>query len=289
MLRRTTKISIYESLGFDASWFLSFAAALNDPKLPPVLTTSYSLCEKEFSDPATRPILRLTESVLLRLAVIGTSVFVSSGDKGSSGCAQLGNGDELAVGYPASSAYVTAVGGTRLVLDKANRRVNEVAWNDSDFVGGNFVYRSDQAGGGGTSTLFKRPWWQTGNTGSKSRRTVPDISAHASGAPAWPIYFADFSNWHNWAGISGTSLSTPVVASGFALIAAKELTEGRPKLGLINPWLYSTQQRGLFDVIAGNNDLYQQGCCNAKKGYDRATGLGVPKFANLQKQLPNAR
>ena len=36
----------------------------------------------------------------------------------------------LGVAWPASSTFVTAVGGTRLVLNKANERVREVAWND---------------------------------------------------------------------------------------------------------------------------------------------------------------
>lgn len=35
------------------------------------------------------------------------------------------------------------------------------------------------------------------------------------------------------------------------------------------------------DVVDGNNDVYDLGCCYAKPGYDMASGLGSIRFDQL--------
>lgn len=286
MVRRTTKITTYERIMDPPTAFLALYAALNDPKLPSVLSTSYGQCEIGLNQPEDVPVVQLYESALMRLALVGTTVFVAAGDVGSSGCMRTSTDSQLAAVYPATSRYVTAVGGTRLVLDKANRRADEVVWNDSAFVGGNFANNpgsAQEAGSGGTSILFKRPWWQ--DASSAANRTVPDISVHGSGAPAWPIFETPGTSGDGLQNVWGSSSSAPLVAAAFALINAQERTEGQPNLGFINPWLYSIKKpyrNGFFDVVSGNNDLYNVGCCTARRGYDQASGIGVPKFAKLQ-------
>src|SRR6202030_2944033 len=116
----------------------------------------------------------------------------ASGDSGAAGCdplfaTQATKG--LAVGMPASMPYVTAVGGTEFnegsgtYWNATNNASNgsalfyipEVAWNDSSSVNG------IEAGGGGASTLFSKPIWQTGQgVPSDGARDIPDLSFSAS-------------------------------------------------------------------------------------------------------------
>lgn len=296
MLGRTSRINTYEAINSDVASFLPFFSALNDRRRPPVLSVSYGDCEVGLRNRENGSTTNLSEAVLMRLALTGTSVFVASGDTGSSGCVESDQGIQLATSYPATSPYVTAVGGTRLSLTPQNQRADEVVWNDSDFIGGNYSLvpgSSLTGGGGGVSRLFNRPWWQTVRD-RDGRRTVPDVTAHASGAPAWPVYFdtavpiGSGTVGPGWVPVFGTSSSTPLTAAAFAMMAAKERAHGRPTFGLLNPRLYSLRapySGAFYDVVSGNNDLYEQGCCQAKKGYDQASGIGVPAFAKLQKQI----
>jgi subtilase family serine protease len=70
------------------------------------------------------------------------------------------------VSYPASSQFVTAVGGTALNVDAMGNRVSEVLWT------------SGGSPGSGCSAYISRPAWQPeGACGNK--RTVADVSATA--------------------------------------------------------------------------------------------------------------
>jgi kumamolisin len=274
------RVPVYESLFPDNA--MAPVAALNSLAVPRVLTTSYGIaCEPELS-----PVLRkFNDAVFMRLGLVGTSVLAASGDSGSSGCVNQDSppGPQpkgLAVFYPASSPWVTSVGGTRIVLTTANTRADEVTWNDSPWIGSG-------SGGGGTSILYSRPWWQSAQVTGSIHRTVPDISAHASFLPG----FAEVGYQIPWAGtdfanpVSGTSASTPLTASGIALINEVLRRKGQPPLGLLNPWLYQLPHAATFDVTSGNNDLYGVGCCTAKPGYDQATGIGSPNFLRMLKSI----
>ena len=269
------RIPVFETSEIDATWFLSPAAALNSPNVPTVLTVSYGLCEAQINSYQNKT-NNLMDAIFMRLDLVGTSVLVASGDSGSSGCVNHDDGqgpEQLAVSYPSTSPWVTAVGGTRIVLTKSNKRSAEYAWNDKPW--GRII-----AGGGGSSIFYRRPWWQSRKIAGNQRRAVPDISAHGSTAPGYPLvgagqpqYFAE--------PYGGTSTSTPLTATGIALINLKLAANGRPPLGFLNPWLYQLPRSATFDVIHGNNDLYNQGCCAAHSGYDKATGIGSPNFAKM--------
>ncbi len=116
--------------GTPGLWFLGAAKLLALQQRPDSFSISYGYCESQILGPRaprdSRQGARLLNSLLVRLGLAGVGVFASAGDFGSS-C----NGERrLGVTWPASSPFVTAVGGTRLVLNKANQRVREVAWND---------------------------------------------------------------------------------------------------------------------------------------------------------------
>ena len=266
------RVPVFESIGLPSA-FLGPAAALTSGAPPTVLTISYVTCEAE----VRKPVRTLADAVYQRLGLIGTSVLAAAGDRGSSGCVNNDTGTgptTAAVGYPASSPWVTGVGGTRMVLNASNTRTHEYAWNDSP-------WGYEVAGGGGVSALYPRPKWQPKSATHSNRRSVPDISAHASLFPGWYVFDQGV--------VGGSSAATPLSASGVALINQKLALKARPPLGLLNPLLYSLPSEATYDITEGNTDLYGAGCCRAKKGYDRATGIGSPNFGKWPSAIPPAR
>lgn len=278
-LRGHSRFPVYESGPIGFGQYLGYVAALNSKQRPAVLTASYGLCEATLL-PQMR---RLADSVFLRLGLTGTSVLAAAGDSGSSGCTDSDTGlgpRGKAVWYPASSPYVTGVGGTRVILNRNNSIRGEVVWNDKAFGGMG-------SGGGGNSTIFSRPWWQprSGTGGTTAKRAVPDLSAHAdSGWPGYAIFVGDLAG-QDVIPVGGTSAATPLIASAIALLNRQEQMAGRPSLGFLNPWLYQVPRKAIRDVRSGNNDLYGNGCCQARRGYDRASGLGSPYFQELQRVI----
>ncbi len=110
--------------------------------------------------------------------------------------------------YPASSPYVTAVGGTSLVQGGGARGWTETAWqySVSQAYGG-------QAGGSGCSSFEPKPSWQS-DTGCP-RRTVSDVSADADPSTGLSVYVSG-----SWNVFGGTSLAAPLIAGMYALAGA---------------------------------------------------------------------
>jgi tripeptidyl-peptidase-1 len=86
--------------------------------------------------------------------------------------------------------------------------------------------------------------------------------------------------------LSGTSGAAPVFASIITLANSIRTSQGKPKLGFLNPLLYSKSMEGSFhDITVGNNkccSTKQEFCCpvgwDATKGWDPVTGLGSLKI-----------
>jgi kumamolisin len=258
-------------------WFLGAADVLAAPARPDTFSISYGECERDMRGPGAQRNWRagaaLLDSLLVRLGLFGVGVFAAAGDFGST-C----NGRPFAgVTWPASSPYLTAVGGTRLVLDRANARVDEVVWNDLEWLS---TTDGGGAGGGGTSAVSPRPPFQRALTVPGPRRAVPDVSVHASLLPGWPVVIGG-----NWLEDAGTSASTPLVAGAFAALSANERATGRPPLGPVNGLLYAVQATApdtFFDVVSGANGYDPRvPALSANPGYDLASGLGVPHFDRL--------
>jgi subtilase family serine protease len=263
-------------------WFLGPAEVLAAPRLPDALSISYGECERDIRSRGAPRVARagaaILDAIVVRLGLAGVGTFASAGDFGST-C----NGQPFAgVAWPASSPYLTAVGGTRLVLDTANARVDEVVWNDLEWLSPD---NGGGAGGGGVSSVSARPAFQRGLNVPGVRRAVPDVSAHASMLPGWPVVLAG-----NWVEDAGTSASAPLVAGAFAVLSANERAAGRPPPGPVNGLLYELQGSApgaLFDVVSGNNGYDRRvRARSAAPGYDLASGLGVPRFDQLAAALP---
>jgi hypothetical protein len=180
-----------------------------DNNLAPVISMSYGNCEF-YSTYTDSPSLPTQDLLYKQAAGQGISFFAASGDDGPAIC-DINDSEEnvtsavlgLAVDYPASSWYVTGVGGTEFnegsgtYWSATNAPPNEgsaisyipeKSWNDFPQLG----YLD--GGGGGPSNCFNqtsdfgecvsgnaKPTWQTGpGVPADGVRDVPDVSLSAS-------------------------------------------------------------------------------------------------------------
>jgi subtilase family serine protease len=162
-------------------------------------------------------------------------ITASSGDSG------------YGVGWPASSPYVTAVGGTSLAHDGNARGWSETAWDGA---------------GSGCSAYEPKPGWQTDGC---AKRTVADVSAVADPNTGVAVY--DSYKVSGWLVFGGTSVSAPIIASVYALAGNG---------ASITPAYPYTHASALFDVSGGSNGSCGSYLCTALGGYDGPTGLGTP-------------
>ena len=87
-----------------------------------------------------------------------------------------------------------------------------------------------------------------------------------------------------FAGVAGTSASTPVVGGIIAKLNAVRLAANKKPLGFLNPFLYMHPE-AFNDVTKGKNTgaTFNQDGFTAIKGWDAATGLGTPNYSKLSK------
>ena len=306
-------VDVYESRPSAVEVLRSLTAPLSRSAITPdVISASLGSCEPATLGTIGDSGLRTVEASLALAAASGISVLASSGDAGSSACLDPGGRPlrGLAVSYPASSPWVTGVGGTNISLNPANQIVSQEVWNDAPLV--------VAAGGGGLSDLFRRPNYQNGTVGP-NRRAVPDVSMLADVAPGYEIYCTagdclSGGQSNPWTQVGGTSAAAPLLAGGLALIDQDLRIHRQQNIGLANPLLYKADHlpqgpTAISDVVANDNDLGQSitgkpfGCCTAGPGFDYASGLGsvnvgglaaiaqalAPKFVSIGVTVPRQR
>jgi subtilase family serine protease len=291
-----------------------------DNNLAGVLLVTYGACESSLGNNTVNSI----NNTLAQANAQGITVIAASGDDGAADCdegtastppsiAKQG----LAVDFPASSPYVTGIGGTEFnegsgtywqkamtadIISSAISYIPEIAWNDTSQNG----YLS--ASGGGASILFSKPLWQTGNgVPNDGARDVPDVALSASpdhdgylvcsgdgatGNPSMPDCTSGFRAANSDLDVvGGTSAAVP----GFAGIIALLNQQTNERQGNINTNLYalaSVSTDAFHDITQGSNMVpCQQGTPDcpvsgqmgylAGPGYDQVTGLGSIDAYNL--------
>ena len=281
-----------------------------DNSLAPILSTSYGQCEQDIS-----PAELSSENALFQQAATKNIVIVaSSGDGGAAACETGSVATKgLAVYFPASSPYVTGIGGTEFNLGSttsyfgssnsgnggsAVSYIPEITWNDGNLA----------ATGGGASTLFSKPTWQTG-TGvpNDGWRDVPDLAFAAEITHNGLIFCNNGSCTNGFLNSSstptvtgGTSAGPPTFAGVLALLVQKYGSRIPAPLNLNLYSLASISGNAFHDVTAGNNMVVCQGgstSCptttttatgeigyNAGVGYDQTTGLGSIDSYNFVEQ-----
>jgi kumamolisin len=247
----SAQIVVYFAPNTDAGFINAITTAVHDTThKPSVISISWGSAESTWTAQA----MTAMDSAFQAAASMGVSICVASGDNGSS---DGQTGDH--VDFPASSPHALGCGGTSLRAT-ASSIASEVAWNDADGGG---------ASGGGVSTFFPTPTWQTGkrathNNGTATaltKRGVPDVAGNADPDTGYNVRI-DGTNTV----IGGTSAVAPLWAG---LIARLNQNLGTP-VGFLNPALYGHAQ-ALRDITQGNNGDFE-----ASKGWDACTGLGSP-------------
>lgn len=246
--------------------FVEFLAALSrtpDKTVPKVFSISYA----DDEDQVEVGYARRVSVELQKAGARGLSMLVATGDGGVGGNTdQRCNGKPFIATFPASSPYITAVGGT---------------WNQHPEVG-------FQISSGGFSNVFARPQYQhkavhsflksaAGTLPSKHRynatgRAFPDVAAQ-SASFCIKVKGKDDQGY-------GTSAAAPVVAAVIALLNDERVAKGKSTLGFVNPLVYA--HLALFnDVTAGHNPGCGSSGFSALAGWDPVTGAGTPDFGKL--------
>ena len=230
-----------------------------DGHVADIVTNSYGYGGEALPNGYIKPAI----DTQIQAAAEGISLFYSSGDNADETGAVAGA--TPTPDFPASSPWVTAVGGTSLGVSAANARIFELGWQTtrSTFDGSvwsapTFLYGS----GGGTSRLFAQPAYQAGvvpnaiakTYGGQAMRAVPDVSAVGDPTTGMAVgqtqTFSDGTYYDEYR-IGGTSLSSPLYAGVFALAVQKA---GHP-FGLANPALYAARTAA-YDVTKADRAAY---------------------------------
>ncbi len=235
-------------------------------------------------------------SIFSQAAKSHITTVASTGDSGASGQDENGNYYRHPVAsWPATSPFVTAVGGTRLNLNASGARNGlDAAWNDTysapvnDFFFGNDG-PNPLAAGGGKSAYYGRPGYQNGVRNiTGNQRGIPDISMSASCSVAVNVFETFTGGQGGWTASCGTSESAPM----FAAIVALAAQVAGHSLGLINPALYALaagHAAGIVPVASGNNTVSFSGVTvhgySVRRSYNLVTGLGTVNGQDLVPEL----
>jgi subtilase family serine protease len=282
-------VQVYRGPNTNAGAYDTYNAIVSD-NTASVISTSWGLCESQLmqSDPGAAA----AENTLFQEAAAqGQSVVAASGDFGAEDCYP---DPTPAVDDPGSQPFVTDVGGTTLTSLPPAR--NEVVWLNTDTA-----QNGGGSGGGGISSLWTMPGYQTGATslistgpspgpcGSTACRQVPDISLDADPRTGYATYYL------GWLAGGGTSAAAPTFGALLALINASSSCSGA-RVGFVNPGLYRTAvadwtgtqyTAGFNDITSGNNDWTGSNGASfaAAPGYDEASGLGSPIVSDLAQPI----
>jgi subtilase family serine protease len=261
-------------------------------KLGDVISLSWGAPEQALG----REFVSSYSSIFSQAASSHITIVASSGDSGASGQDNNGNYYRHPVAsWPATSPFVTAVGGTRLNLNASGARNGlDTAWNDTySHSVNNFFFGNDGpnplATGGGKSAYYGRPRYQNGVRNiAGHQRGIPDISMSASCSVAVNVFETFTGGQGGWTASCGTSESAPMFA---AIIALADQAAGHP-LGLVNPALYALAARhapGIVPVASGNNTVSFSGGTvhgySVRHGYNLVTGLGTVNGRYLVSEL----
>jgi kumamolisin len=236
--------------------------------------TSISWGECESSSGNTE--LAALDNIFVQGAAQGQAFFAASGDSGAYDCND--GSSTLAVDSPAGDPHVVGVGGTNLSVGSGGTYGSESAWGTGT-----------QGGGGGVSSYFTRPSYQTGTNLTNANRMVPDVSADADPSSGYSVYCTvSAASCSGWLSVGGTSAAAPLWAAVATDTNQYLASQGAATLGSANAAiykLYNTAQTypAYHDVTSGNNLYY-----SATTGYDMATGVGTPDAWNFARDLASS-
>jgi subtilase family serine protease len=302
----------------------------------PFVSISYGYCELLLTNTFKQQVQGWAQQGLTQ----GQTIVSASGDSGAADCDTGGSATHgLQVDVPASIPEVTGAGGNEFSGDAPNcttacppgnnppywsaagattdtvssalEYIPEIAWNDTS-QSNTGTSPQFSASGGGASTFFSKPTWQTG-TGvpADGKRDVPDISVSSSNFHDPYLVCSEdndptpcASGFRDSVGgsffaVGGTSAAAPTFSAVLALV---NQYIGNTGMAPVNPTLYSlaaSQPSVFHDVVSGDNKVpCSSGTTNCPAGtttigftsgtgYDQVTGLGsIDAFAMAQALSP---
>ena len=248
-----------------------------DHNLGSVISQSFGLGESC----AGSAYLQQEQSVFSNARAKHITLLASSGDSGAAVLICPFFNEGKGVNLPAADPLVTSVGGTSLnATVGSGKYIAETTWNeDANGTG---------ATGGGISTTFPVPGYQSGISGLTGRG-VPDVAFDADPLTGVPVVFSQ-QGATLIVPVGGTSVGSPAWA---AIVALANQRAGR-RLGFLNDTIYSiiasgSYTNGFNDITTGNNTVTGFGPngpititgYNAGTGWDAVTGAGTPKVSSL--------
>ncbi|PYJ75431.1 MAG: serine protease [Verrucomicrobia bacterium] len=283
-------------------------AAMNhvvDNHLAQIVSNSYGFLGENLPPGYIKPL----NDTFIQAAIEGIGIYFSSGDSGD----ETINLGFASTDWPASSPWVTAVGGTALGVSSGNTRVVETGWGTSSYACDKTTLVCTlqfwlYGAGGGESKIFAKPSYQTtygGNLTGFTGRGVPDIAALADPNAGYLVgQTQTFPPTCNGPGgvsydeyrIGGTSLSCPIIAG---IMALSDQKAGFAH-GFANPFFYANPSKftditstntavarrnfnngvdacsGTADRLRTFNDYSGSPTQHTGTGWDNVTGLGVP-------------
>ncbi len=281
-------------------------AAMNyvvDRQVAQIVTNSYGWLTEMLPTGYVKPY----EDTFIQAAAEGIGVYFATGDFGDN-TAFFGF---ATADWPATSPWVTAVGGTSLAVGESNNRVLETGWGTSSYNCNTTTLACTRAGwyygsGGGVSQLFAEPWYQSNAGLSLTGRGIPDVAA--LGDPQTGLLVGQTQTfpdgvYYDEYRVGGTSLSSPIFAGLMALLDQKA---GAPH-GFANPLFYENPgafydvtsvktavtrrnfnngvdaSNGTSDVLRTFDDYSGSPTQHTGPGWDNVTGIGTPgsNFFNL--------
>jgi subtilase family serine protease len=263
-----------------------------------VFSMSFGVTEETFTGSSAKSQLAKFDAVFKKGLARNDTFLASSGDDGSAGVSKQHRDsvyyDHPTAGWPATSPWVTAVGGTQLMQDwrwdpqsltpfnaDSSRNAPFFNWDDTPGETTEPAWNEPwlpAATGGGESRLYGAPTWQSGVTNGDGNapagRGVPDVAWDAAVNGGVLVYTSFFPsvNRGGWHVYGGTSASSPQFAGVVALVNESRKDAGKGPIGWLNPLLYqqvdqSTAFRDITTQTFGSganaftvdsNQLYQE-------------------------------
>jgi hypothetical protein len=160
-------------------------------------------------------------------------------------------GDSPGPEFPAEAQHVTAVGGTTLNTSTNSRGWTESPWSSS---------------GGGCSSYATAPSWQSSSVTGCGNREDNDVSADADPNTGAAIY--NSYSQTGWLQVGGTSESSPIIASVYALA-------GTPASGSYPAQdIWTNEPSGLYPVGSGYSSVPGWGTPDGTTAFTSGGGTG---------------
>ena len=287
----------------------SFQTAVTDHLASSIVLPAADISEMDLSDAD----LTAWNRVAIQAMLTGMSVFAASGDSGNG--SSVNNDGVAHTSFPASSSYVTSVGGAAVGMQSTGAQPVVAGWEDRTFeqddatkpVFEDVTSYISGAGGGASQRYAAQPSWQKGITGNITTRAVPDIAGLADPYTGFSVHYTAYdandepiATYGTW---GGTGLATALVATSAALAKSYSGVD----VGLFSPYLYRAQTSGSIRDVddPGSSGVFYQSTVGTgyvigfdskpenlatAKGWDPVTGLGVLdayKFATWLKAHPS--